>query len=109
MTHHLLTDTHYGGTMKTRSRLIILTALLICFDAGCTRQPTRVDNFWGTSYELAKVSQVYNPNAGIQTGPPVGLQGPVAEKVTERYLKGFEAPAAKTESYSILVDGMTKK
>ena len=95
--------------MKIQSRLIFLAILLICLDAGCTRQPTRVDNFYGTSYELAKMSQIYNPNAGAQTGPPVGLQGPVAEKVVERYLKGFEKPAVKTESYSIMVDGITKK
>ena len=95
--------------MKTRSRLIILTALLICLDAGCTRQPRRVDTFYGTSYELAKVSQIYNPNAGIHTGPPMGLEGSIAEKVIQRYGKSYEKPAAKTESYSILVDGMTKK
>ena len=95
--------------MKIQSLLIILTALSICLVAGCTRQPSRVGNFYGTSYELAKVSQIADPNAGIQTGPPLGLQGTVAEKVVDRYVKGFEKPAAKTESYSVVVDGMTKK
>lgn len=95
--------------MKTRYRLFVLTALLICLGGGCTRQPTRVDNFYGTSYELAKVSQIHNPTAGIEAGPPVGLEGPVAEKVMERHMKSFEAAPAKTESYSILVDGMSKK
>ena len=99
----------HGGMMKTLYRLVILIAFLICLSAGCTRQPTRVDNFYGTSYELAKVSQIYNPNAGIQSGPPVGLEGSVAEKVVDRYLKTYEAPPAKTESYSIMVDGMYKK
>lgn len=95
--------------MKTRYRLTILMFFMIVLAVGCSKQPTRVDNFFGTSYELAKVSQIYNPNAGIHTGPPVGLEGVVAEKVVYRYVKGFEAPPAKTESYSILVDGMTKK
>ena len=95
--------------MNIQSICIILTALLICLSAGCTRQPRQLDNFYGTSYELAKVSQIANPTAGIQTGPPLGLQGAVAEKVVERYVKGFEKPAAKTESYSVNVSGMTKK
>ena len=95
--------------MKFQSLLVILTILSICLIAGCTRQQRRVDSFYGTSYELAKVSQIYNPNAGLHTGPPIGLQGAIGEKVIDRYVKGFEKPAAKTESYSILVDGMTKK
>jgi hypothetical protein len=95
--------------MKTQTLLIILIACSISLAVGCTRQPRRVDNFYGTSYELAKMSQIANPSAGIQTGPPVGLQGMVGEKVVERYVKSFEKPAAKTESYSIVVDGMTKK
>lgn len=95
--------------MKNRSGFTILLALLIGLGIGCTKQPTPVDMFHGTAYELAKGSQINNPEAGIHTGPPAGLEGVVAARVMERYEKGYETPAAKTESYSITVGGMTKK
>jgi hypothetical protein len=95
--------------MKNGLGFTILIALFIVLAVGCTKRPTRVDMFYGTSYQLAKESQINNPDAGIHAGPPVGLEGAVASKVIERYEKGFEKPAAKTESYSINVGGMTKK
>lgn len=95
--------------MKNRSGFTILIALSIGLGVGCTKQPTRVDSFHGTAYELAKVSQINNPDAGIHTGAPVGLEGTIAAKIVERYEKSYERPAAKTESYSITVGGMTKK
>lgn len=95
--------------MKIRSGFIILTVLMIGLAVGCTKRPTRVDAFHGTAYELAKAGQINNPDAGIHTGAPVGLEGTVAAQVIERYEQGYEIPAAKTESYSISVGGMTKK
>ena len=95
--------------MKSGLCFTVLIALLLGLTSGCTRQPTRVDMFYGTAYELAKESQINNPNAGIHTGPALGLEGAVAAKVIERYESGFEKPAAKTESYTISVGGMKTK
>ena len=96
--------------MKNGLGFTVLIALMLGLALGCTRQPTRVDMFYGTAYELAKESQIANPNAGIHTGPSVGLvDGVVAENVIERYESGFEKPAAKTESYTISVGGMKSK
>lgn len=95
--------------MKIQYGFTILILLLLGLGLGCTKRPTRVDAFYGTAYELAKVTQLSNLDAGIHTGPPTGLEGSVAAKVIDRYEKGFGQPAAKTESYSITVGGMTKK
>jgi hypothetical protein len=95
--------------MKIGSGFTILITLLLGSAVGCTRQPTRFDTFQGTAYELAKESQINNPDAGIHTGPALGLDGAISSKIIDRYEKGFEKPVLKTESYSINVGGMTKK
>lgn len=82
---------------------------MIGVSVGCAKQETRVDRFYGTSYELAKQSQIHNPAAGVEDGPSVGLEGDVASKVIERYEKGFEKSAAKTETYSVDVEGVKVK
>lgn len=95
--------------MNIEYRFTILIFLLLGSAVGCTKQPTRFDTFQGTAYELAKESQINNPDAGIHTGPSLSLDGAVATKVIDRYEKGFEKPAPKTESYSINVGGMSKQ
>lgn len=89
--------------MKNGSIYTVLIALLLGFGIGCTKQPTRVDNFYGTAYELARVNQIDNPDAGIHTGGPVGLDGIVGAKVINRYEKGYDKPAPTTKSYTINV------
>lgn len=95
--------------MKKGLHFSILIVATVAVSAGCAKQETRVDTFYGTSYELAKHSQIHNPKAGVADGPSVGLEGDIAAKVMERYTKGFEKPAAKTESYSIDVEGIEVK
>jgi hypothetical protein len=95
--------------MKTGYLYIALLLLAIVMVAGCTKAPTLVDNFYGTSYELAKQSQIYNPEAGKHPQPVEGLEGAVGKKVIDRYEAGFDRPAPKTESYSVSFEGMTKK
>lgn len=87
--------------MKNGSVSTFLIALLLGLGIGCTKQPTRVDNFFGTSYELAKVNQIGNQDAGIHTGTPVGLDGVIGAKIINRYEKGYDKPAPKTESYTL--------
>ena len=87
----------------------ILIVILLGFSLGCAKRETQVDRFYGTSYELAKQSQIHNPAAGVKDGSSVGLDGNVATKVVERYENGFGKPAAKTETYSVDVEGVTIK
>ena len=86
-----------------------MTVAIVAVSFGCAKQETRVDRFYGTSYELSKHSQIHNPKAGIADGPSVGLEGDIAVRVMDRYSKGFEKPAAKTEIYSVNVEGIKVK
>ena len=80
---------------------ILLVVAMLGLSVGCAKQETRVDRFYGTSYELARYSQIHNLEAGVEDGSSVGLTGEVGAAVIERYEKGFEQPAAKTETYSV--------
>lgn len=91
------------NTMNIRYGCIFLISLWLGFGIGCTKQATRVDNFYGTAFELARVSQINNPNAGIHTGPPVGLDGVIGAKVISRYEKSYERPAPVVKSYTLNV------
>lgn len=92
--------------MTIRFSLLLMAVSMLATAGGCAKQDTRVDNFYGTSYELAKQSQIANPQAGIQDGPALGMEGDVASRVIDRYRKGFDAPAAKTERYSVSAEGI---
>lgn len=96
--------------MKTGNfTLSLLLLMVLGMVAGCSKRVTQVDNFYGTSFELAKQSQLYNLNAGKDPQLIEGLEGTVGKLVIDRYEKGFAQPAPKTESYSVSVEGMTKK
>jgi hypothetical protein len=94
--------------MKTVNLKFALLLMAIVMVAGCTKAPTQVDNFHGTSYELAKQSQLSNPAAGIHIQRPEVLEGSVGKMIVDRYEAGFAEPAPKTESYSVSFEGMTK-
>ncbi len=84
---------------------LVVSTLLV----GCSKPVTQVDNFYGTSYNLAMESQLYNPNAGKNPQPIEEISGTVGEKVVERYEGEFGKPAPKTESYSVSFGGIDKK
>lgn len=93
-----------------RKKYIAIPALLLAWTlTGCTSPPTMVDEFRGTSYELALNSQILDPEAGRDLKPVEGVDGETGKRIVERYYKGFEQPAAKTENYSVLFEGMSKK
>jgi hypothetical protein len=96
--------------MNHRSVWTLVIAALLATSVGCSKPPTRVATFYGTAYELAKVGQINNPDAGVHTGArgldgTPGLEGSIATRVVDRYQKGFERPAPKTTSYSVNIGG----
>lgn len=105
--HDGFTEMEY--IMNKRSSILALSVITLAMLAGCSWQTTPVERFYGTSYNLAKESQIDNPFAGVASGPPTGLEGPVAALVIDRYEQGFAKPAAKTETYSVSFDGMKVK
>jgi len=92
--------------MKISMGVATLAMGIFLFLAGCTIHPTPVEQFYGTSFELAKVSQVANPEAGVESGPPVGLDGEIGARVIDRYKEGFESEALETTTYTLSVDGV---
>lgn len=95
--------------MKREIYFCMMMAILLCLTWGCSKRQTPVDMFYGTSYHIAKELQLNNPVAGIADGPSTGLDGEVGSHVIERYNKGFEKPAPKTDTFSVSFDGMKVK
>ena len=95
--------------MKQKIYLGITTALILVSVAACGGYETPVSRFYGTSYKLAAEAQLHNPVAGIKDGIPSGLDGRVAQRVINRYEKSFETTPPKTNTYSVVFQGMTMK
>lgn len=81
----------------------ILGALIIVFllSAGCAPKETRVEQFWGTSYNLAKYNQIANLEAPRNNEPMTSMEGAVSAKVMENYINSFEEQEQKAKSYTI--------
>jgi hypothetical protein len=88
------------------------TFLLICgvaiflFFTGCAG-PSRLAMDYGTSVRLAKFNQILNPEAEKNLTPVTGFDGQAAEKIMERYHKGFERPTT-APGYIINIGGMSR-
>jgi len=74
-------------------------AVMIILSACAT---PRLDADYGTSYKLAKINQVLNPDAEKNLGPVYGLDGTVVQSIMGKYYDGFaEKKAAPVYSISV--------
>lgn len=84
-------------------RLFFLSAcmtVVVALLGACTA--SRLDMDYGTSYKLAKISQVLNPEAEENLEPVYGLNGIVSQSVMDNYYAGFkEKRTAPTYAISI--------
>ena len=78
---------------------LMIVSLLIT--AGCSQKETQVDQFWGTSYNLAKYNQIADLEAPRDNEPMTGMEGAVSAKVMETYINSFEKQEQKAKSYTI--------
>jgi hypothetical protein len=85
--------------MLNKTVVIATAALLMIGIFGCSKgnltnplqtEESLLERNWGRSYEAAKYNQTLNPEAGKNTKPVEGLQGPVGERIMEGYMKGGE-------------------
>ena len=75
---------------------ILGTLIIVCFlTAGCAKEETRVQQFWGTSYNLAKYNQIADLEAPRDNEPMTGMEGAVSAKVMETYINSFEKQEQK--------------
>lgn len=82
----------------------ILGALIIASlltTAGCAKKETRIEQFWGTSYNLAKYNQIADLEAPRDNEPKTVVEAAVSEKVIETYINSFEKQEQKAKSYTI--------
>lgn len=85
--------------MQKQLKLTILAAIVVCC-LSCAA--TRLEIDYGTSAKLAKYNQILNPDAEKNLVPVAGLNGKAANKVMEKYVKGFEElPSAPFYSLGI--------
>jgi|GEM_PF-2118205 len=64
----------------------LIVVMLLAF--GCGRgfiEPTPLDRHWGKSFERAKASQEYAPEASQNLDPVTGLDGQAAEGDIQKY------------------------
>lgn len=80
----------------TKIGFIICGAALLMVFAGCGQ--TMVEMDYGVSQKLAIANQTLNPDAGKNTAPVTGLDGPAAKRAYDQYLKSFEK-AEKQPAY----------
>ena len=78
--------------------ILIIACLLT---AGCAQKETRVQQFWGTSYNLAKYNQIADLEAPRDNEPITGMEGAVSAKVMKTYINSFEKQEQKAKSYTI--------
>ena len=58
--------------------------------------PSRLERDFGTSFELAKSNQVFDPEAEKTVEPVTGLDGEAAQATIQKYREEFEKPAPPT-------------
>ncbi len=95
-------------------RLIISIGFIIAvtFLSACGMQYSRLDMDYGTSFKLAKINQIANPEAEKNLKPVYGFDGQAAQIIMERFRKDFEkaAPAAyPTMPVSLIGVGLSGK
>jgi hypothetical protein len=84
-----------GDTVFKKLIKIVLCSLFVAGFFGCAQNQankrvfeSELERNWGRSYEAAKYNQILNPKAMKKAEPVEGLEGPVAERVMDRYIKG---------------------
>lgn len=67
--------------------LIIISFLSL---SACAHRESRIESFYGTSYELAKFNQIVDLDAEKNNTEPVDtLEGIAAKKVVDTYINSF--------------------
>ena len=82
--------------MKIRAGITTLIIISFLSLSGCTQRESRVENFHGTSFELAKFNQIINLDAENNAAAVETLDGKAAKNMIDTYRKSFLPQ--KTES-----------
>jgi len=77
---------------RLRCISLVLSMIIGMLLAGCAGGPTRLEADYGTSFEIARVKQIFDREAEKNLAPVYGFDGRAAEATIERYRSTFEKP-----------------
>lgn len=75
--------------MKVRAGIATLIIISFLSLSGCMQRESRVENFHGTSFELAKFNQIINLDAENKAVAVDTLDGNAASNLINTYRKSF--------------------
>ena len=78
---------HKEALMRRLLFLFACAIAIITLLGGCA---SRINADYGTSYKLAKINQVLNPDAERNLGPVYGLDGIAVQNIMDKYYAGFK-------------------
>lgn len=87
--------------MKRIGFSLTICAAAVILLSGCY---SRLDADFGTSHQLAKYNQIYNPNAEKNLEPVYGLDGIAVKNAMDKYHDGFKKEQPAT-SYTFSIGG----
>lgn len=95
--------------MLSKIGVIALAAFLTIGIFGCSKNvanplqtETLLDENWGRSFEAAKFNQTLNPEADKNLASVEGLEGTVAERIMEEYIKGGQQDKRPSSGSGVL-------
>lgn len=77
--------------MSSKILLIGMVVGVLCA-TGCATRESLVDQFRGTSHQLAIYNQLASPDAEVGSEPVVGMEGEAAVHTHDLYIKSFKEP-----------------
>jgi len=83
--------------MKFTTAIMILF-LAIAMLTGCVQRESRIADFYGVSYELAKFNQIYDMDAGKKNVEPINRHdGKAAAATVKSYQESFKTKQEVTK------------
>jgi hypothetical protein len=88
--------------MKSITTIIIIFIFASALLTGCAQRESRVTDFRGVSYELAKFNQIYDMEAGKRNAAPVDSHdGKAAVSIVESYQDSFKVKQKVTVEHKV--------
>jgi len=85
-------------SMKFTTVMIVFLIFALAILTGCAQRESRVTDFYGISYELAKFNQIYDMDAGKKNvGPVDSHDGKAAAAVVKSYQDSFKTKQEVTK------------
>lgn len=84
-----------------KTALTILSLAITGMLSGCVSPTPVLDEHFGDAVRAAKEQQILNPDAGRNTDPVAGLDGPAAKEAITLYHDSFKAPPPVTNVINI--------